>query len=172
MKQESHDKHRKILIKISSLPKKIVSIHEMENITEFLLHELCSQSCFNLDKAAFIVDNVEFNCLKGVAGYSRENSFKDDNHWGCPDDFSDHMRKHDFNKKVRELEKPCAGGCDINKDAVNEVAKSLDIKNPGYKVFNLKHGNCGLFLYEIPQEDELCCYMDDALYMFGFCPVF
>ena len=45
-------------------------------MSEFVLHDICNPNCFNLQKAAFLVDNPDFDCLKGVAGFSADEAYQ------------------------------------------------------------------------------------------------
>ena len=67
---EEAGRHYTILNTLSKLPRKMLSLKGQENVTEFVLHELCHKNCFNLDKAAYFVDNPDFDCLKGMAGFA------------------------------------------------------------------------------------------------------
>ena len=56
--------------RLADLPKRMVPLYDLEaigNIPEFVLHDLCHEDCFNLKKAAFLVDNPDFDSLQGVA---------------------------------------------------------------------------------------------------------
>ena len=53
-----HSQHN-VLNTISRLPRKMLSLKNQENITEFVLHDLCNKKCFNLEKAAYFVDNPD-----------------------------------------------------------------------------------------------------------------
>src|ERR1700691_4148672 len=92
----------KMLSCLAALPKRILSLHGEDNVTEFVLHDLCHQDCFNLNKAAYFVDNPDFNCSKGVAGFSRDEPFNEcEVIWSKADAFSEHMKKSAFNQRVR-----------------------------------------------------------------------
>ena len=71
-----NDKHIDILDKLCHLPRKILSLHGHDNITELILHELCNEQCFNLEKAAYFIDNPDFDCFKGVAGHCRSQALR------------------------------------------------------------------------------------------------
>ena len=67
-----------LLQKLSHLPKKIVALEGLEHTPSFVLHELCNESAFNLSKAAFFIDNPDFNHFKGIAGFDAAAGF-----WRC-----------------------------------------------------------------------------------------
>lgn len=68
-------RHKQVLVCLSCLPHKMLSVHGLSNATEFVLHELCQSSCFNLKKAAYFVDNPDFDRLQGVAGFNKEEEY-------------------------------------------------------------------------------------------------
>ncbi len=53
------------------LPQQILSLHKIDNATEYVLHSLCDAGCLDLQKAAYLVDNPDFDCLQGVAGFNK-----------------------------------------------------------------------------------------------------
>src|SRR5689334_18968556 len=95
-------KERDILNYLNHLPRKMLKFSQEDNISEFVLHALCCQDCFNVDKAAYFVDNPDFDCLRGIAGFSRSEAYPDSYHiWEKPQQFSSHMRTAPFNQQVR-----------------------------------------------------------------------
>ena len=162
-----------ILKCLSSIPQKMLSVHGTENTTEFVLHELCSNCCFNFQKAAYFVDNSDFNCCKGVAGCCSTEQYKAEHpHWHAPEPFSDHMKKASFNKKVRQMQ-----GGHIGAEAqkmAQEFARQLEIKNPGYHVWELKNGNKGLLVFEHEPQNyvQVKDHLESGLSLLGFCPIF
>ena len=177
MKHKDHleERKRRIMHSISKLPRKMLQLHGRENVIEFVLHELGQENCFNLNRAAYIVDNPDFNCLKGVAGFSREESYCDQDIWDDPEKFSAHMKDCPYNKTVREF---CIESCvkkgESDQDIVKHVSKDLGFEHPAFYSWQMKHDNHGLLLYEKQEEDEDCdCdYLIDGLCLIGFCPVF
>src|SRR5437762_734031 len=103
-REELLAKQNRMLLCLTGLPKKMVSLHGAENIGEFVLYDLCNECCFNLSKAAYFVDNPDFNCTKGVAGFSR-NEIQNacSGVWDNPEAFSSCMRNSSFNQKVRHV---------------------------------------------------------------------
>ena len=47
-------KKHAILNHLSTLPQKLLSVHGTENVTEFVLHDLCSAHCFDLTKSGLL----------------------------------------------------------------------------------------------------------------------
>ena len=173
--ERSEERKKDILHAMSCLPRNILSLHGRDNAIEFVLHELCKDQCFNLSHAAYVVDNPDFDCMKGIAGYDREQAYQPRTDiWHERDQFSDHMKKSSFNAKVRELCK-----CSLkkkgksDKEIVEEIAHDLGFKKPRYYAWDMKYDNRGLLLYEkFDTQDCDCDYLLDGLCFLGFCPVF
>src|SRR5438445_11567888 len=85
------------------LPRKMLQLHGLDNVTDFVLHELCSKDCFNMPKAAYFVDNPAFNCLKGVVGIAGTELQGVENIWANPDQFVQTVAQSPFNQKVRSF---------------------------------------------------------------------
>src|SRR5476649_202396 len=95
---DSRNHHYKVLLKLAGLPERMVSTHEYENLAEFIIHELSSSACLNFKKVAFLVDNPDFNYLKGVAGIAENERFSADSVWDEHPHFTEHMRAASFNQ--------------------------------------------------------------------------
>lgn len=170
--KHSNDAH--ILRIISRLPRNMVKMHENENVSEFVLHELCCKDCFNLSKAAYFVDSPAFDCLKGVAGYAQDESCNLQMPiWDNPSDFSTHMQSSVFNKKVRECVQYSCKGCDNPDETImQEIAKKLGMDNFKYCTWNMKHDNHGYLIYQTcGQEPDVDDFLS-GLSLLSFCPVF
>lgn len=161
--------------RLSGLPRNILGLHGRDNISEFILHELCKDDCFNLKRAAYVVDNPDFDCIKGVAGYCRPEAYKSEKSiWEDPDAFSEYMKKAAFNNKTRCFCKPsCVKKGESDKEIAKQVAQELGFLNPSFYAWKMKHDNHGLLLYEKVDDQECDCdYLIDGLCLIGFCPVF
>lgn len=173
-KKEQENRVHEVLLCVTSLPQNIINLHGLENMPEFLLHSMCQKSCFDLPKAAYFVDNPEFNHLKGVAGFHHPESYEK-NHWSDPEVFTEHMKNATFNKKVRDIMLSS-----IKKNShsegkiVQEISEHLGFEKPNYLTWQIKYSNFGLFIFE-PRENEselLQEHLHSGLHMLGFCPVF
>jgi hypothetical protein len=172
-----NDKKSQVLQVLTEIPKKILALHGRENIAELVLHDLSHENCFDLKKAAYFVDNPDFNCLKGVAGISTKEVPKDlwQDVWAHNEKFSTYMRNAVFNKKVREFSQ-CSlrAGKGLNDQEIQLLSNNLGIENPRYFSLDLKHGNHGLFVFEKNSDEHkhLDEHISHGASLLGFCPIF
>ncbi len=160
-----------VLSRLTLLPRKIIALYDAEHTSELLLHELSHNSCFNLEKAAYFVDNPDFNCFQGVAGYDQsEHTASED--IALPQTFYRHLNSCHFNKHVRGMggssyKKACAQ----ERDMVRELISDLDFTNPHCYVWPLKHDNFGILIYQVSDEDatHLKEHIENGLHLLGFC---
>ncbi len=156
------------------IPHKILSFGHHDNLTAFVLHELCHDACLNLDRAAYFIDNPDFNCFKGISGIDRvqEEKIKMEDVWKNPDDFKKHMHNSAFNKKVRDVQKPSTKNQN-EEDFINTMADYLSLHNHKYHAWDIKHGNRGYLLYEPAknQAEEFAELMPYAVSLLAFCPI-
>lgn len=173
MKHEYADYHRRITDSLRRLPRKMLL--GMDNVTEFVLHELCSNSCFDLEKAAYFIDNPDFNCLKGVAGFCRDEALGEDDIWNSPDTFSKKMASSSFNKKVRMItSESCKRHGTLQEDFVRSTAHELGFNDIGVYTWDMKHDNHGIFICEKSKNHFGESFDDmiiDGLSLLAFCPV-
>ena len=175
VKEQQSKRMASIMHCLSCLPRKILELQGRENIIEFILHELGREECFNLERVAYVVDNPDFDCIKGVAGYCRLESYHPQKDiWQEADDFSQHMKNSSFNNKIRCFCKPSGIKCGISEqDIIKEIATELGFSHPSYYAWQVKHDNKGILLYEKAEEGECDCeYLLDGLCLIGFCPIF
>ena len=173
--EELLERHYQVVTRLSSLPRKMVQIHGKENLTEFVLHELCHEKCFNFNKAAYIINNPHFDCIKGVAGVSREHSVDDHDIWQACDHFSSHMEKSDFNRRVRSLSgRSLKSDAELQKDIIAQFALDLGFKSHNFSTWDMKHDNQGFLVYEsIHNDDEVIDqHLMNSLSLLSFCPIF
>ena len=170
------DRIENLLTHLSRLPQKILSLHGRGDLTEFVLRDLCHKQCFNLKKAAFFVDNPDFNCLKGVAGFcQKENPTVCDFLWDHPEKFMARIQESEFNQKVRDIWLPSLQKVEESQDyVVKSVAQMLDMKNPHSCSLAVKYGNNGMLVFEKEnlQDSVADEHFSHGLSLLGFCPVY
>ena len=177
MKREKREQRKSELLGcVYTLPKSMVKIHGAENMSEFLLHHLSDVHCFNFHKAAYFVDNPDFNHLKGVVGFQSESAYQEKNPWNSPDQFTHHMKQSDFNQKVRTIARESTKrNNQSDQEIVNELSKVLDLHNPIHRCWPMKYDNHGLLVFELADQNEQELVeemLNESLYLFAFCPVF
>lgn len=166
-----------IMCNLSKLPRRILSLHNHNNITDLVLHELCGKSCFDLPRAAYFVDNPDFNCLKGVSGFCQQECLPENGCvvWDNPDDFARRIHDLSFNQKVRTIER-----CSLKKGVegelglAREIAQELEMQNPQFCLWAMKHDNHGLLIFEKADSCEMCAgeVVADGCSLLGFCPIY
>jgi hypothetical protein len=168
------DRHAQILTALSGLPRKMVAFQGADQVAAFVLYELCQKNCFDLERAAYFVDNPDFNCLKGVAGCAQEELHGYENIWASSDNFLQLLAQSPFHAKVAGISHgSIKHGSRSEHDAIRELATHLGIKNPTHCCWNMKHDNHGLLIFETtPTHDaharEL---LVNGLNLLSFCPI-
>lgn len=176
-REELLQRERLLLNHLSDIPRQILRLHGQDNVTEFVLHELCSDDCFKLERAAYFVDNPDFDCLKGIAGFCRIEAYPANNCsiWDSPAAFSMHMQKSAFNQLVRTTMKPSMKRAhQSDEEIVGEVGKTLGFKDCEFLTWDSKHNNHDILIFERSQNNEPAVkqYLHSGLSLLSFCPVF
>lgn len=175
MDYSDQNKHCEILSRINLLPKKILSLHSNGDgcIAEFVLHELCGPCCFDFEKAAYFVDNPDFNQFKGVAGFS--NTEHSDKIWNNenPEELKKHFASCKFNQQVRGICKNSFKKTNnMTEEIKNNLAPELKMENVLYFAWPLKHENHGVLIYQAKYDPkELEEFIYNGFYLLGFCPI-
>ena len=167
-------RYQRMLKSFTHLPQQMLMLHEVDNVTEYVLHSLCDEDCLDLSKAAYFIDNPDFDCLKGIAGFNKEDDIHTcntvlSNH----QEFNDYVGTCEFNKQERNITVPSAHRRkDSEEKIVLYLAGLLGIANPAYYHWNVKHGNHGLLIFEQDEQEEQSPQeFLTGLTLLGFCPV-
>ena len=164
--------HEKLLRCLCDLPKRILSLQEADHAPEFVLHGLCNEECFNVLRAAFFIDNPDFNFFKGVAGFCKAEPHAETHKmWEDPISFTNYMQRSPFNKSVRgfirESVKPGS-----EKELHSFLKDSLNFEKPEMHIWTLKHDNRGVLVFEHEKNDEWEEeHFINSLHLLSFCPV-
>ena len=173
--KKDEKRHEHILDCLNSLPRKIMSVYELENVPEFILHDICNENCFNIIRAAYFVDNPDFNSCKGIAGFCRQETYKAHEHmWNDPTSFSKFMQESQFNQQVRTiLLESIVRNNRLHEHVVSEIAPKLGFVNPAWCCWHLKHFNDGLIVYEKADtaDNAFDQHFINSLYLLGFCAI-
>jgi len=168
--------HSHVIDNLRRLPRKMLLLHGLDNVTEFVLHELCGKNCFNLQKAAYFIDNPDFNCLKGVVGVSTAEVHDIEDIWTNPDAFTLQMTQSPFNQHVRSFtyDSHKKNGVSYEK-AAESIAHELGFGDYGFYSWDMKHNNHGFLVCEKNNANPLAHPQDDivvdGLCLLSFCPV-
>src|SRR5579872_1375005 len=169
-------RHAQIVDNLRRLPRKMLQLHGRDNVTDFVLHELCSKDFFNIPRAAYFIDNPSFNCLKGIVGIAGHELQGFTDIWSHPDSFIEKVAQSAFNQKVRSFTYESRKNRGHSHEAMADmVAQELGLKNHGFYAWDLKHDNHGFLVCEKnevhdsehPHEEV----MVDGLCLLGFCPI-
>jgi hypothetical protein len=170
------ERERTMLYNLSKIPTFMLGIREREDVSAFLLHDLCSNRCFNLHKAAYFVDNPDFHCLRGITGFTEDEAYPAQTSvWHEPDDFARHLDHSSFNKIVRAVNHHSVKKQDpALTDGLQTLAHDLDFSQYGVCSWRMPHDNFGIVLYEKNEEQDHLVdqYLHDGLSLLGFCPLF
>lgn len=166
---------KELLSRLGNFSKNVTHNHHLENLSEFVLHDVCSKDLFDLPKAAYLVNNPDFVCLKGVAGYHTPESFSHGDSWNNQKAFTSHMKSSDFNQRVRTIQDSALkiDANDLHHDKIYKLADQLNINDPLYHVWQMKHDNQGLLIFQRPENFDMSQeHLLNFLYMLSFCPIF
>jgi hypothetical protein len=160
-----------LVSRLSTLPKRIVSIRDADYLAELVFCELCGQNCFDLKKAAYFLDNPDFDCCKGIVGINTsEFPLPIAEVWDNPAPVSEQLRRAPFYQKVRAVQH--ASATKNNSDYVlAEIAKMLGIENPHFCICHARHDNHGILISEQPVDEEVSEYLEHGVSILGLCPL-
>lgn len=167
------DRHAEILAVLSQLPRKMVALQGDDQAAAFVLYELCQQQCFDIERAAYFVDNPDFNCLKGVVGCSRQELSCPVDIWQAHDSFAHSLKQSDFHNRVSALSHTSIkheGRSET--EAIAVIAQQLGIQNPTHCSWNLKNDNHGLLIFQRPEDQRISEeQLVNGLSLLSFCPI-
>ncbi len=147
----------KLLGTLAEIPRKILLHYEVQDLPEIVLHHISHDDVFGFDKAVYLVDNPDFDCLKGVAGYScDECKFHSQDVWSKPENFHTDMRCACFNSQIKHFIRNGLRRKGSNKPDENEIlelGEALGIKNPAFLSWNMQHGNNGILIFHTPEHN-------------------
>lgn len=132
------------------LPHKILLHHDVNGLTQIVLHELGHNDSFGLSKASYLIDNPDFNCLKGVAGFCKDECRLHKNDlWDNPESFVHDMENAQFHHKISTFfDKSLVHNATSSDDAIKILGQMLGMNNPLFLTWKMKHGNHGILLFE------------------------
>lgn len=142
----------KLTSNLSSLLHKVLNYHDVDGLSEMVLHELGHDNCFGLKRATYLVDNPDFDHLLGVAGYCKKDcSCHKKDLWQDPYSFQSDMKSAEYHNQIQKFLNNSLKRKDINLNdskEVRELGVQLGIQVPEFFSWNMKHGNHGLLIFE------------------------
>ena len=136
-----------ILLQLLHLPEKIVSMSSVNNIVDLVLYHLASKECFAFKKSAYILNNPEFGCAKGVCGYDSQDEIFDSCYWQSPKESIEKLKENKFNQKIKSWK--YNDKCLKDEEEIKKMALSeLGFENPYVITWNNKYDNQGILIFE------------------------
>jgi hypothetical protein len=163
-----------ISARLSYLPRKMLTIPGHDQLPLFVLHELCHEGCFDLAKAAYLVDNPDFDCMKGVAGLAREHMVNECALWDNQGSLISCVAESPFNLSVRKVVMQSARRNNASSEAVaHKVCEQLGMRCDGYCSWEMKHANHGLLVFERGKKESALAQEDllNGVSLLSFCPI-
>lgn len=172
--KNDRDEQYCVLVRLSELPEKMVAAHHYANLAEYILHELCDSVCLSFTKAAFLLDNPDFDHLKGITGIHHTDRFPGESIWNEHETFNSHMEQSSFNQSIRAIQQKSAQRNNIPwQECAERIAQDMVFQEHGWLTFQAKHGNVGLLLFEphtlSPAQEK---FLLAGASLLGLCPVF
>lgn len=144
---------------LMSLPHKILGNHDVHGLEQMVLHELGHDHNFGLKKAGYFVDNPDFDCLKGIAGYcSDECCMHKQDMWENPQSFMSDMNKAEFHNSMNNFLHNALHKKDMHihdENDLQELGARLGMNSPSFFTWPMKHGNHGILIFEDGQNGKL-----------------
>lgn len=157
------------------LPDKILHHHEVDHLPNLILHDLGHDQHLNLKRAMFLVDSPDFDCLKGIAGFCKDECKHHHNDvWSDPHRFNSDMQGAEFHKKINHFLHHSMKRRADDPKVLTELGQSLGIEKPHVFTWDMRHGNHGILLYDT--DNDCLCQADNELLhniaaLLGLCPV-
>lgn len=152
-----------LMAHLFGLPHKILSHHDVDGLAPMILHELGHNNLLGINKAGYLIDNPDFNCLRGVAGFcSKECQHHSDDLWSNPHTFATDMQQAEFHQRCSTFNHHSperTGDSQIDHDAMKEIGQKLGMQNPCCLTWKMKHGNNGILLFEA-KDNHLSSHKD------------
>lgn len=178
MKHNNSQKADNFLVQnLLGLPEKILKYYYLDDLSQMVLHHISADSCFNLDKSAYFIDNPDFDHLQGIAGFSKEeSSLNPVDLWSDPNKIKNKIRNGSFINKIRKYFDSSFARKKIKfNDSVEitDLGKKIGLNNPEFCGWEMKHGNFGLLIFESgsPLPESRKKILKDVAPLLSFCPI-
>lgn len=154
MKKINHDEFnhdQSLLNSLVGLPQRILQLHEVDELSPLVLHELGHDSHFGLNKAVYLVDNPDFDSLRGVAGFCKDEcSLHKADVWQDPYSFAHDMSSGQFHQQIKQFNHASItrNHEQCSQEGLVNLGKTLGLNNPSCCIWDTRHGNHGILLFE------------------------
>lgn len=149
---EAGSSDQELLAMLLELPNKILNHHEVDGLAQLILHDVSHDHHFGFKRASYLIDNPDFDCLRGVAGFvNDECRHHGDDLWTDPHAFARNMREAQFHNLLLQLVRKSIKRSAKNAnhlDIIRGVAMDLGMINPWVYAQDLRHGNHGILIVE------------------------
>jgi hypothetical protein len=141
-----------------NLTNKIATHSDFEGLPQMVLHEIGRQENMGLKRASFFIESPDFNCMKGVAGFCKnEASYNGEDLWQDPSSFYQQMSGAQFHSKAKSISRESFSTNEKGEYCAEEIksfGKEIGIENPNYFSWEMKNGNRGILIYEEDGEAQ------------------
>ncbi len=158
------DLDARLLHTLIDLPHRILQSHDSDELSPIVLHDLGHDHHFGLNKAVYLVDNPDFDCLRGVAGFCRDEcKFHKADVWEKPHEFAQDMASAEFHQLMKKFSDNSISrqNHQHTPESLALLGQKLGIKNPSCCVWNMKHGNHGILIFE--EHDQRLARQKDLI---------
>lgn len=153
------------------IPHKIMKHHDVEGVAQLVLADVSRNLGFK--RASYLIDNPDFGCLKGIAGFC-QNQNNNDDFWQDPQNalkVADQAAFHASIKQfLHESMQRTQGVCAL--DDLKKLGNILGISQPRVHTWKMRHGNTGILIYEKGEQgtdaEEI---LERATALLGLCPI-
>lgn len=150
-RKDGHEFDTHLLHTLIDLPHRILQSHDVDELSPMVLHELGHDHHFGLNKAVYLIDNPDFDCLRGVAGFCKDEcKLHKANVWDQPHEFAKDMTSAQFHQQMKAFNDSsiCRHHNNLAQEQLAALGEKLGIKNPSCCMWPMKHGNHGILIFE------------------------
>jgi hypothetical protein len=143
----------KLLVEnLITLPQRILKHHEVDDLAHMVLHSMAHDNCFGLKRATYLIDNPDFDHLKGVASFaSDECSHHKEDLWASPESFKEDMIRAPYHHSIKDFLNASLKRKDVDLHSaqeIKELGSLMGMEDPLFFSWHMKHGNHGLLIFE------------------------
>ena len=153
----SHLDNKQLVDLLLELPNRILHHEDLEPLAQIILHEVCHKDRLGLKRATYLVDNPDFGCMRGVAGYCKDEcKYHKQDLWTDPRSFYKDMEPAEFHNKMRcfEHDSVCIKDNMSECKELHNLGKEIGIYEPNVYTWDMRNGNRGVFIFEEDDEDK------------------